>query len=125
MRKRSSAIIAAVLAAGADDAAASYRKALTVKPGDPAASLGLGRIMLRRDPHEAERLFRAALASRPDDAVLLANLGVALDLQERHVEAQAAYRCAQAVARRVAPAVGAAACGTMEVYAELVSQWSV
>lgn len=39
-------------------------------------------------------------------------------------EAQAAYRCAQAVARRVAPAVGAAACGTAEVYAELVSQWS-
>jgi Flp pilus assembly protein TadD len=75
-----------------DDAAEAYRKALAVKPGDPAANLGLGRIMLRHDPHAAERLFRTALASRPDDAVLLANLGVALDLQERHVEAQTAYR---------------------------------
>jgi Flp pilus assembly protein TadD len=75
-----------------DDAAEAYRKALAVKPADPAANLGLGRIMLRRDPHAAERLFRTALASRPDDAVLLADLGVALDLQERHVEAQTAYR---------------------------------
>ncbi len=39
-------------------------------------------------------------------------------------EAQAAYVCAQAVARRVAPQVGAAACGTIEVYAEMMSLWS-
>lgn len=38
-------------------------------------------------------------------------------------EAQAAYGCAQAVARRVKPAVGAAACGTIEVYAEIMSRW--
>lgn len=75
-----------------EDAADSYRKALAVKPDDPAANLGLGRVMLRRDPHAAERMFRKALASRPEDPVLLSNLGVALDLQERHVEAQTAYR---------------------------------
>ncbi|ADU12548.1 hypothetical protein [Asticcacaulis excentricus] len=39
-------------------------------------------------------------------------------------EARAAYVCAQAVAGRVAPVVGAAACGTTEVYAEFVSEWS-
>jgi Flp pilus assembly protein TadD len=83
---------ALINSARTDDAAEAYRKALAVKPADPAANLGLGRIMLRRDPHAAERLFRTALASRPDDAVLLADLGVALDLQERHVEAQTAYR---------------------------------
>jgi Flp pilus assembly protein TadD len=75
-----------------DEAATAYQQALAVKPADAAANGGLARIMIRRDPHAAERLLRTALASRPDDAVLLANLGVALDLQDRHVEAQTAYR---------------------------------
>lgn len=39
-------------------------------------------------------------------------------------EARAAYGCAQAVARRVTPQLGAAACGTTEVYAEIMSLWS-
>lgn len=39
-------------------------------------------------------------------------------------EARAAYACAQAMVLRVALEVGAAACGTKEVYAELMSQWS-
>lgn len=38
--------------------------------------------------------------------------------------AKAAYVCAQAVARRVAPEVGATAYGTPDVYAEMVSLWS-
>mgnify|MGYP001552496969 CR=1 FL=1 len=84
-----------------DEAAEAYRRALAVQPDSAGANGGLGRIMVRSDPHAAERLFRTALASRPDDPVLLANLGVALDLQQRHVEAQAAYRHSLQVAPNV------------------------
>jgi Flp pilus assembly protein TadD len=82
----------------AEEAATAYRQALAVQPTEPAANLGLGRIVVRSDPNAAERLFRAGLTSRPDNAVLLSNLGVALDLQERHVEAQVAYRHSLAIA---------------------------
>lgn len=85
-----------------DEAADAYRKALTVQPGDAGANGGLGRIVVRHDPNAADRMFRTALASRPDNPVLLANLGVALDLQQRHVEAQTAYRHSLQVAPNVA-----------------------
>lgn len=81
-----------------DEAAADDRKALAIDPEDPAANAGLGRILLQSDPHAAERLLRVALRRRPDDPVVLANLGVALDLQQRHVEAQAEYRRALQIA---------------------------
>ena len=85
-----------------DDAATAYRAALAVQPADPGANGGLGRIVVKTDPHAAERLFRTALAGRPADPVLLANLGVALDLQQRHVEAQAEYRHALQIAPNAA-----------------------
>lgn len=80
------------------DAAAAYRKALAIAPEDAAANAGLARILVTSDPHGAERLLRTALRTRPEDPVALANLGVALDLQERHVEAQAEYRRALQIA---------------------------
>lgn len=73
-------------------AAAGYRTVLTVQPRSVQARLGLGRVMLaREEAKEAEAAFRAALALE-QRAPAWSNLGIALDLQGRHAEAQAAYR---------------------------------
>ena len=73
-----------------------YRRALSIDPGSTPAQIGLGKLALRDDAKQAEAMFRAIVARSPHDAAALTDLGVALDLQERHKEAQVEY--AQALA---------------------------
>ena len=72
-------------------AEADYRKAMSIEPGSVPAQLGLAKLAMRDDAHQAEALFRGVIARSPHDAAALTDLGVALDLQERHKEAQVAY----------------------------------
>ena len=78
-----------------DKAAASFRRAVDVAPGQPEGHLGLGRLLLANGrSSEAEAEFRRAMAIAPGDARIMTDLGIALDLEEKHEEAQAAYHSA-------------------------------
>jgi len=97
--------VAALVAAGdADNAIGNhraaekdYRTALQVEPGNVPAQLGLAKIAMRDDAKAAEQQFRQILAHSPNNAAVLTDLGVSLDLQERHKEAQAVYAQAMAI----------------------------
>jgi Flp pilus assembly protein TadD len=94
--------LAALVAAGNADvqlgnrrtAEKEYRQALTANANYTPARIGLGKLKMRDDIKGAEADFRAVLANTPNDAAALTDLGVTLDLQERHKEAQAAYTAA-------------------------------
>jgi len=73
------------------NAEADYKHALAIAPHDVKARLGLAKMLLRDDLHGAEVAFRAILADAPHNPVVLNDLGYALDLQDRHTEAQAFY----------------------------------
>jgi Flp pilus assembly protein TadD len=89
----------ALYALGApDDARAAYRQAVAADPADAGAEIGLGRTLIRSDPHSAEIAFLAALARQPDNVLALNDLGIARDMQGHHAPAQIAYRQALAVA---------------------------
>lgn len=85
-----------------DQARDAYRTAVALDANNVAAQIGLGRTLVRSDPHSAETHFLAALARRPDSVVALNNLGIARDLQGHHPEAQQAYRQALAIAPEMA-----------------------
>jgi Flp pilus assembly protein TadD len=74
-----------------------YRQALQADPHYVPALLGVGKMKMRDDVKGAEAAFRAVLASNPRNAAALTDLGVTLDLQEHHAEAQAEYLKAIAV----------------------------
>jgi tetratricopeptide (TPR) repeat protein len=76
------------------DAAKSYRDALAAQPGYLPARLGVGKMKLHDDVKGAEADFRAALASQPKNTAAMTDLGVSLDMQERHKDAQAFYTAA-------------------------------
>jgi Flp pilus assembly protein TadD len=94
--------VAAIVAAGDADVAMGnrhtgemeYRQALGADPGNVQAKLGLGKLKLTDDAHQAEFAFRDILASAPNNPAALTDLGVALDLQERHKDAQQQYQAA-------------------------------
>jgi Flp pilus assembly protein TadD len=94
--------VAALVSAGDADVALGnrrtgekeYRHALALSPSDVSAQLGLGKLLMRDDIKGAEAAFRAVVANAPNNAAALTDLGVTLDLQERHKEAQAAYTAA-------------------------------
>jgi Flp pilus assembly protein TadD len=94
--------VSALVAAGDADvqlgnrrvAEKEYMQALTNDPGFVPARLGLGKLKMRDDIKGAEADFRAVVASEPHNAAALTDLGVTLDLQERHKEAQAEYTAA-------------------------------
>jgi Flp pilus assembly protein TadD len=96
--------VAALVSAGDADnalhnhraAEADYRAALKIDPNSVPAQLGLAKLAMRDDAKTAEALFRGLVARSPHDAAVLTDLGVSLDLQDRHREAQAFY--AQALA---------------------------
>jgi Flp pilus assembly protein TadD len=71
-----------------------YRDAMLVSPNFVPAELGLGKMKMRDDVKGAEAAFRAIVAASPRNAAALTDLGVTLDLQERHKEAQTVYQAA-------------------------------
>jgi Flp pilus assembly protein TadD len=75
----------------------SYQQALSLASGDVQATLGLAKLTLKTDAHGAEQGFRGILVTHPDDPAVLTDLGIALDLQGHHLEAQNFYRRALAV----------------------------
>lgn len=80
------------------EAADAYAGAIRMDGTLRAAWLGLGRARLRGgDLEGGERGFRDAIAALPRDPGAQSGLGVALDLQGRHAEAQVAYRAALAL----------------------------
>lgn len=89
----------ALYAMGAPDQARdAYRTAVALDAHDVGAQIGLGRTLVRSDPHAAEQHFLSALAAQPDNVVALNNLGISRDLQGHHDAAQEAYRQALAIA---------------------------
>ena len=71
--------------------------ALRGAPDDEGLLRGLATLELRSGhAGEAEGLFRRVLASHRGDAQAQGGLGVALDLEDRHAEAQVAHRAAYA-----------------------------
>lgn len=88
----------ALYAMGAmDQARAAYRQAVAADPANADAQIGLGRTLVRSDPHGAEAAFLAALVSQPDNVLALNDLGIARDMLGRHEDAQTAYRQALAL----------------------------
>jgi Flp pilus assembly protein TadD len=73
-------------------AESAYRRALTVDHSLLEARLGLARIVMDRDPVEAENLFAGIAKDDAKNTVALTDLGVARDLQGKHAAAQEAYR---------------------------------
>jgi len=69
-----------------------FDKALKIDPSSDAARMGLVRIELKTDPHKALRDIEIFAKSRPRDAKLLSDLGVAYDLCGYPGEAQDTYR---------------------------------
>jgi Flp pilus assembly protein TadD len=80
-----------------NEAMATYRQALALRPGSVEAKIGLGRLMLTSNPGEAEAIFLGVVERHPRDAVALNNLGIAEDLQGRYQQAQRTYSRALAV----------------------------
>jgi Flp pilus assembly protein TadD len=80
-----------------DEAAKSYQAALLVNPNSVAAHIGLGRAALAFDVGLSERHFVEALQREPRNTVALIDLGIALDLQGRHDDAQRRYAEAMAI----------------------------
>lgn len=88
----------ALYAIGAiDEARDTYRAAVAADVSNVGAQIGFGRTLVHADPRAAETHFLAALAKQPDNVVALNNLGIARDLQDRHAQAQEAYRQALAL----------------------------
>ena len=75
-------------------AEADYKHALALSPSDVHARLGLGKLQMQRDAGAAEATFRTVLATAPRNPAVLTDLGVSLDLQGRHAEAQTNYAAA-------------------------------
>jgi Flp pilus assembly protein TadD len=77
---------------GRTEAAEAYRKAAALAPNDAAIRRGYaGALLALNQPELAEQEYRAAISVR-SDAASLCGLGVTLDLQGRHDEAEAAFR---------------------------------
>ena len=81
----------------AEDAQITYAALIAATPSDIAPRIALGRMLVQNNPAAAEQLFAEVLARAPGNAIAMNNMGIARDLQGRHVEAQAAYRAARAV----------------------------
>jgi tetratricopeptide (TPR) repeat protein/2-polyprenyl-3-methyl-5-hydroxy-6-metoxy-1,4-benzoquinol methylase len=81
-----------------DEAAASYRQALKLKPGDSDMLNNLGNVLAQAGRfEEAVTHYRQVLAAAPGNARALINLGNALSELGRMDEAEASYRKAVAL----------------------------
>jgi Flp pilus assembly protein TadD len=70
---------------------AAYQVALHYDPRATQAQTGLGRCLLKTDPHAAELAFTQALADDPNNADALNDLGIACDLQGNFAGAVVPY----------------------------------
>jgi Flp pilus assembly protein TadD len=75
-----------------DDAAVVFAQVLSSDPGSVSANIGLGRIRLASNPVASEQMFLEAIKREPRNNVAWNDLGIARDLQGRHIDAQSAYR---------------------------------
>jgi Flp pilus assembly protein TadD len=76
-----------------DEAAALFRDVLKQREGNAVARRGLASALISMgQPDLAERQLEAALRADPRDYRSLNALGVVLDMQGRHADAQAKYR---------------------------------
>jgi len=82
------------LALGAnDEAAAAFREVLAKRGGDPVARRGLAAALISMgQPTLAQAQLDLALQADPKDYRAINEMGVALDMQGRHQEAQDKYR---------------------------------
>jgi Flp pilus assembly protein TadD len=70
---------------------------LKTNPRQPELTRGLALVyLISGDPRHAIEMLDQILAARPDDAAALTDKGIAMDLLQRHAEAQALYRQALA-----------------------------
>ena len=76
---------------GAD---AAVQRAYSLQPKDVRVLTELGKIQLVNDAASAERTFGQAVSLGSHDQATMTDLGVALDMQGKHEQAQAAYRVA-------------------------------
>ena len=73
----------------------AYRRSIAAEPARLDARTNLGRLLHESGRlAEAEQVYREALSSCGNDALLLYNFGVLLDDMDRKVEAMAAYQLA-------------------------------
>jgi Flp pilus assembly protein TadD len=73
-------------------AMAAYQLALTHNPSATEAQTGLGRCLLKTDPHAAELAFDAGIQDDPGNADALNDLGIARDLQGNFAGAVEPYQ---------------------------------
>ena len=73
-------------------AEAAYQLALDHNAKATAAKTGLGRCLLKTDPHDAEIAFELAVQDDPGNAAALNDLGIARDLQGNFAGAVAPYQ---------------------------------
>jgi Flp pilus assembly protein TadD/TolB-like protein len=75
------------------DAAASFQRALTLRPDDPGALVGLAQAYDRQGrPAEAEAMYRKVLSIRPDSAGALMRYGSFCHRQARYADAVTHFR---------------------------------
>lgn len=75
-----------------EDAEAAYTKAVSLDAGSIGGQIGLGRLLLRAEPAQAQALFLRVLQREPRNKIALNNLGITYDLQGDHAAAQTVYR---------------------------------
>jgi Flp pilus assembly protein TadD len=85
-------------------AMSSFQRALQADPHSALAEVGLGRCLLKTDPHAAEQAFMAAVQDDPANANAYNDLGIARDLQGNFAGAVGPYQ----QALRANPALTAA-----------------
>ena len=73
-------------------AQAAFQLALKYDAQSSLAEVGLGRCLLKTDPHAAEQAFEAAVQADPGNANALNDLGIARDLQGNFAGAVDPYR---------------------------------
>jgi Flp pilus assembly protein TadD len=74
------------------DAIAAYQLALKQNSTATSAQIGLGRALLKSDPHAAELAFEQAVQDDPGNAAALNDLGIARDLQGNFAGAVDPYK---------------------------------
>jgi Tfp pilus assembly protein PilF len=88
-----------------DEAELYCRKALAIRPDDPAALNNLAAVLLRTSAlDDAERFCRKALSARGDHAPTLITMGCILNARDRSMEAEACFLQAMRLSPVSAPA---------------------